>query len=107
MITKWLQINIQLHSIYIAITLPFFHDLSCARLCCFIQGVAALPQDRSTSPGPGLDPESDSQPELLEPEAASHQAVAHIRPIWIADIFCDVSDSDSTSMHVFPDFGRV
>ena len=39
------------------------------------------------------------------PEAACSQAIAHVRPISIADIVCDVSDPDP--MRVVQEFDRV
>ena len=43
----------------------------------FFQDGPASPQDRPTSPGPDIDPESDPQPQPLAPKAARRQAVAH------------------------------
>ena len=55
------------------------------------------PQDRPTSPGPDIEPESDPQPRC--------RAVAHVRPISIADIVRDVSGPDP--MRVVQDFDRI
>ena len=46
---------------------------------------AALPQDRPTSPGTDLDPESDPQLQPRAPVPARRRAVAHVRLISIAE----------------------
>ena len=63
------------------------------------------PQDRPTSSGPDIDPESDPQPQPPTLEAACRRAVARVRPISIADIVHDVSGPDP--MHVVRDFDRI
>ena len=65
------------------------------------------PQSRPTSPGPDLDidSESDPQPRPPAPEAARRRAVAHVRPVTIADIVRDVAGPDP--MRVIRDFDRV
>ena len=47
----------------------------------FFQDGPASPQDRPTSPGPDLDPESDPQPQPPALEAACCRAVAHVRSL--------------------------
>ena len=61
-------------------------------------------QDRPTSPGPDIEPESDPQPQPPAP-ASRRRAVAHVRPISIADIVRDLSGSDP--MRVVQDFDRI
>jgi len=56
----------------------------------FFQDGPASPQDRPTSPGPDLVPEAVPEPQPPVPEAA-RRAVAHVRPISIADIVRDIS----------------
>ena len=63
------------------------------------------PQDRPTSSGPDIEPESDPQPQPPAPEASRRRAVAHVRPISIADIVRDVSGPDP--MRVVQDFDRI
>ena len=63
------------------------------------------PQDRPTSSGPDIDSESDPQPQPPTPVAACRRAVAHVRPISIADIVRDVSGPDP--MRVVRDFDRI
>ena len=52
---------------------------------------------------PQIDPEP--QPPVPEPQAARRRAVAHVRPISIADIVRDAAGSDP--MRVVRDFDRV
>ena len=54
-----------------------------------------LPQVRPTSPCADEDPQSDPQPQPSVPEPARRRAVAHVRPISIADIVRDVAGPDS------------
>ena len=63
------------------------------------------PQDRPSSPGPDKEPESYPQPQPPAPEASRRRAVAHVRPISIADIVRDVSGPDP--MRVVQDFDRI
>ena len=57
------------------------------------------------SPGPDLVPDSYPQPKPPVPEAAPRRAVAHVRPISIADIVRDVSGPDP--MRIIRNFNRV
>jgi hypothetical protein len=71
----------------------------------FLRDGPPSPQDRPTSPGPDIEPESDPQPQPPAPEASRRRAVAHVRPISIADIVRDVSGPDP--MRVVRDFDRI
>ena len=75
----------------------------------FVRDGPVSPEDRTRSPGPDPDPQSDpqSQTPLLERpvEPGRRRAVAHVRPISIADIVRDVSGPDP--MRVIRDFDRA
>ena len=67
--------------------------------------VPDAPQDRPTSPGPVPDPQTDPQPPPPVPEAGRRRAIAHVRPVAIADIVRDAAGPDP--MRVIRDFDRV
>ena len=62
-------------------------------------------QDGPTSPGPVPDPQADPQRQTPVPEVGRRRAVAHVRPVSIADIVRDVAGPDP--MRVIRDFDRV
>ena len=62
-------------------------------------------QDGPTSPGPVPDPQADPQRQTPVPEAGRRRAVAHVRPVSIADIVRDVAGPDP--IRVIRDFDRV